>query len=123
MHIRTPVRIVLLVLATALVAASCTYDYWLDFGIGTPVFTSGQYTVSVPYWMQNSGSRQMDNAAIRIEVTINGNVETREAWTDSVSLVYGESYNDMLDFVFVNPVTSATAVVIGSRWDEAVISY
>ena len=121
MHIRTPVRIVLLVLATALVAASCTYDYWLDFGIGTPVFTSGQYTVSVPYWMQNSGSRQMDNAAIRIEVTCDAG--TLDAWTDGVSLSYGESSDGTLDLVFGSTASNPTAVVIGSRWDEAVISY
>jgi len=119
MHIRTPVRIVLLVLATALVAASCTYDYWLDFGIFAPTYADN--IVSVKYWMQNYGSREMDNAAIRIEVTCDAG--TLDAWTDGVSLSYGESSDGTLDLVFGSTASNPTAVVIGSRWDEAVISY
>jgi len=120
-NVRSIARITLLVLAAAVVAASCTYDYWLDFDIGVPAHVGN--TVSVPYWMRNSGSREMDNAAIHVEVTINGGTETQEAWTEAVSLACGETSSGQLDFLFVDDVTSATAVVIGARWDEAGSDY
>lgn len=122
MNVRSIGKIMLIVLATVLVAASCAYDYWLDFELGAPSGV-GSYTISVPYWMQNYGSREMDNAAIHIAVTINGGMETQDAWTEAVSLAYGEISTGQLDFLFVNEVTSATAVVIGARWDEAGIDY
>jgi hypothetical protein len=125
MHIRSIGRVLLLVLAAALVTFSCTYDYWLDFSLGTPVFTVGQHTVSVPYTLQNNyqASLTMDNAAIHIEVTINGGVEMLEAWTTGVSLSPSENASGTLDFYFTNTVDSATAVVIGVHWDEASIDY
>lgn len=117
MNVRSVGRIMLLVLAAAAVIMSCSYDYWLDFELGVPDLDT--FTVTVPYSMTNVGSKQMYNAAINIEVSINSGMETASLWTDPVDLSYSETVTDTLEFTFVNSVIDATASVIGVRWDDS----
>jgi hypothetical protein len=123
MHVRKLMRIALLLAAVALVTLSCGVDYWMDFEITNVSYTGTDAFVAVSYTMQNNGAYDMENAAIHVQVTANvvgAGTVPQDLWTpDGVSLpVYGSVSRTMI-FAFGSTVTSATAIVIGARWDRS----
>jgi len=122
MNVRSVGRIMLLVLATAAIAVSCSYDYWLDLSI-SQIRILGQ-NVEVDYTMTNSGGKTMYNASIHIRVTadvVGAGLVKQDAWvpTDGTDLSSFKSYSDTAAFVFGNTINAATVEFIGSRWDDS----
>jgi len=120
MYARRLLRISFLVAAVLAFALSCSIDYSMDFDITGVAYAVGGYDVTVTYSMTNSGAYDMENAAINILVSINGSGPTQELWTvGGVELTTGNSVSDSLTFTFGTTVSSATAVIIGARWDKS----
>jgi hypothetical protein len=124
MNARPIGRILLVVLAAAAIAVSCSYDYWLDFDLGD--IAVGSNYVDVDYTMTNSGSKTMYNASIHIEVTANivGNgPQTLDEWlpVDGVDLSAYQSHPATYRFAFGSPIDPApvSVEIIGSRWDDS----
>jgi hypothetical protein len=120
MYVRRLVRILILVAAVAAVALSCNLiDYELDFSITDVAYSIGGTTVTVSYTMTNSGGYDMENAALRILVTVDG-VPALGMWTpDGVYLsTFGSSSGSLTYTHWTTISSSATAVVTGTRWDR-----
>ncbi len=116
---RSLARVVILVVAAAAVLLSCGIDYSLDFGLDTP--TIDGETVSVDYTMTNSGTYDMEDVALNIMVSINGGESTLEQWTAAgVDLITDDGVTGSITFTFSGySIGSATATVIGVRWDRS----
>jgi hypothetical protein len=127
MNVRPIGRILLVVLAAAAVAVSCTYDYWLDFELGD-IGTGSNY-VDVDYSMTNSGSKSMYNASIRIQVSADVagyGTQTLSEWLplDGVDLSSFDAYTDTYQFTFSDVIDPASVMVeiVGTRWDDSTVS-
>ncbi len=124
-NVRTKTLALIGLAALVLAAASCDFpDYQLQFGIDTAgiLVDSTADTVTVPYTLENIGSKDLVNAMIRIEVGLTSGLSD-DAWTAGVDLgtySLSESGNLVIDFFPLDIPFGDTldwAIVTGSAWD------
>jgi hypothetical protein len=132
MRARLLARIVLLVLAAALVSVSCTFDYWLDFAINDwEINLANDHQLDVGYSMINRGDQSINNASIHIQVTADLMTGTPEQYSEWLPIAgvdlagYGGSYSATYSFLFSGTidVTTVEVEILGSRWDDYTSSY